>query len=153
MSSAVSAQMLLCPEPSSVSVETEDMAAEAKQLLARLTVALDLHGHRGIDEDAIMQANAETPSALLAKLDDVANRCVRASRDLEAFYAALPALRKTFLEAVGLAETPTEAARDSRIKTVSEGTTEAEARRECHRSFRSGALAQALVPASERRRS
>jgi hypothetical protein len=125
-SGSASAQMLLCPEPSSVSVETEDMTAEARQLLTRLTVALDLHGHRGIDEDAIMQANAETPSALIAKLDHVANRCVRESRDLEAFYEALPALRKSFLEAVGLAEEADAAVRDSRIKNASENLTKAE---------------------------
>jgi hypothetical protein len=93
------AQVLLCPQAPSPDIAAAEIPAEAERLLQRLTIALDLHGHRGISEQAIMAAHAETPSALLAKLTNVADSCARATGKLEGFYAALPELRKAFLEA------------------------------------------------------
>lgn len=97
---SLAAQVLLCPEVPSVREGERDNAAKAKQLLERLTIALDLHGHRGIDEAAVMEAHAETPSALLSKLGNVADRCALRSIDLDSFYEALPDLRKAFLGAI-----------------------------------------------------
>jgi hypothetical protein len=95
----VSAQVLLCPEPPMSAVDEADAAAEAERLLHRLTIALDLHGHRGIDEKAIMDAHAGTPRAFLDKLGNVAERCAGAAVDgVEAFTAKLPDLRKAFLD-------------------------------------------------------
>ncbi|MDH3659247.1 MAG: hypothetical protein OEU92_04320, partial [Alphaproteobacteria bacterium] len=77
------AQVLLCPEAPPASVVADDISTEAERLLKRLIVALDLHGHRGISEQDIMQAHTETPSALLAKLTNIVDRCMRASGDIE----------------------------------------------------------------------
>jgi len=132
MSGDASAQMLLCPEPPSFEVAGDDASAEAKQLLTRLTVALDLHGHRGIDENAIVDDHADIPNALLGKLGNVADQCAMQSSDLEVFYEALPGLRKSFLDAVGLptvvkaADAEASAARDPRIKNASDDLTDAE---------------------------
>lgn len=123
------AQVLLCPEAPPASVAADDISAEAERLLKRLIVALDLHGHRGISEQDIMQAHAETPSAFLAKLTNVVNHCERASGDLERFYAALPDLRKSFLEATNLAATidPTDDAEGGKkINVAAQESTEAE---------------------------
>ncbi|MEM7045904.1 MAG: hypothetical protein AAF543_24090 [Pseudomonadota bacterium] len=79
-----------------------DTSAEAERLLKRLTIALDLHGHRGISEREIMEAHADTPTALLGKLSHVVDRCNAVSHDLEGFHAALPDLRKAFLEATNI---------------------------------------------------
>ena len=98
----VSAQVLLCPEPPLLRADGGESSAEAEQLLTRLTVALDLHGHRGIDESAIIDAHADIPNVLLEKLGNVAEQCAIQSGDLAAFHEALPGLRKTFLDAVGL---------------------------------------------------
>ncbi|NJO37524.1 MAG: hypothetical protein HC871_07765 [Rhizobiales bacterium] len=98
------AQVLLCPQAPSPDITAADIPAEAERLLQRLTIALDLHGHRGISEQTIMAAHAETPSALLAKLTNVADRCARATGDLGSFYAALPELRKAFLEATDMSD-------------------------------------------------
>ncbi len=126
MSGPASAQVLLCPDPPQLDVEASDVSAEAERLLKRLTIALDLHGHRGIEEKAIMEAHAETPSALLAKLGNVADRCSRASGDLEGFYTSLPELRKAFLEATDLEEAIDEGDRDPMIKNASNDLSEAE---------------------------
>jgi len=99
---SASAQVLLCPEVSQTDIADADSSAEAERLLKRLTIALDLHGHRGVSEGEIMQVHAETPSALLAKLTNVANDCIKASGDSEGFYAALPDLRKAFLDATDM---------------------------------------------------
>lgn len=104
MADDVSAQVLLCPEPPSADIDPGDVSAEAERLLKRLSIALDLHGHRGISEGDIAESHAETPSALLAKLTNVADRCARmAVDDPEDFHAALPDLRKAFLDATGAA--------------------------------------------------
>lgn len=126
----VSAQVLLCPEPPSSLSATADVSAEAERLLKRLTIALDLHGHRGIDEGDIIENHAETPSALLAKLTNVADRCAReANDDPEDFHAALPDLRKVFLDATGAiaASRPADAVdKASAIKTAALESKEAE---------------------------
>lgn len=101
---SASAQVLLCPEAPPTDVKAEDKPSEAERLLKRLTIALDLHGHRGISEQEIMEAHAETPSALLAKLDNVVDRCEKAAGDLDDFYLALPEIRKAFLEATNIAD-------------------------------------------------
>lgn len=93
------AQVLLCPEPSKASGAAVDAEAEAERLLKRLTIALDLHGHRGISEGEILDVHAETPSALLAKLTNVTDRCIEASADLDGFHDTLPQLRRAFLDA------------------------------------------------------
>ncbi|MEZ5932714.1 MAG: hypothetical protein R3F54_12285 [Alphaproteobacteria bacterium] len=98
------AQVLLCPDATRPDITSTNIPAEAERLLQRLTIALDLHGHRGIDEQAIMAAHAKTPSALLDKLTNVADRCARATSDLDTFYAALPELRKAFLEATDISD-------------------------------------------------
>lgn len=98
------AQVLLCPTTAPSDIDAADIAAEAERLLQRLTIALDLHGHRGIDEQAIMATHAETPSAFLAKLNNVASRCAQATGDLEGFYEALPDIRKVFLEATDMSK-------------------------------------------------
>ncbi|MGI9416499.1 MAG: hypothetical protein ACR2RA_01545 [Geminicoccaceae bacterium] len=100
---AAEAQVLLCPETPPADVATSDVPSAAERLLRRLVIALDLHGHRGISEQAIMQAHEKTPSALLAKLSNVVDRCMMASGDLDLFHAALPDLRKAFLEAADVA--------------------------------------------------
>jgi len=102
---SASAQVLFCPEAPPADIADTDRSAEAERLLKRLTIALDLHGHRGISEGEIMQTHAETPSALLDKLTNVANDCIKASGDPEAFHAVLPELRKAFLVATDMAET------------------------------------------------
>ncbi|MGI9507618.1 MAG: hypothetical protein ACR2RE_31650 [Geminicoccaceae bacterium] len=102
---SASAQVLFCPEVPPADIADTDRSAEAERLLKRLTIALDLHGHRGISEGEIMQTHAETPSALLDKLTNVANDCTKASGDPEDFHAALPELRKAFLVATDMAET------------------------------------------------
>lgn len=101
---AASAQVLLCPETPPTGIAAADVPAAAEQLLKRLTTALDLHGHRGIDENEILQTHAETPSALLDKLTNVVGRCRAAGDDLEGFYDALPDLRKAFLTATDVAD-------------------------------------------------
>ena len=110
-----SAQVLLCPEAPSPDITAADIPVEAERLLKRLTIALDLHGHRGIDEDEILQAHKETPSALLDKLGNVVDRCAKESGDLEAFYDALPDLRKAFLAATNVAD-PFAGAADAAIE-------------------------------------
>ena len=96
----LSAQVLLCPVAPPASVAPGDVSAEAERLLKRLTIALDLHGHRGISEGDIIESHADTPSALLAKLANVADRCARAvGDDPGEFHTALPDIRKAFLEA------------------------------------------------------
>lgn len=105
MVGSASAQVLFCPEVPPADIADTDRSAEAERLLKRLTIALDLHGHRGISEGDIMQTHAETPSALLDKLTNVADDCTKASRDPEDFHAALPELRKAFLVATDMAET------------------------------------------------
>ena len=105
------AQVLLCPTPPALAADaagdTSVTSAEAERLLQRLSVALDLHGHRGVDEAAIMRAHRDTPNALLAKLNDVAERCARAARDgFETFDARRPELRKLFLKTVMTADRP-----------------------------------------------
>ena len=99
-----SAQVLLCPEAPPLDIAVADTPAEAERLLKRLTIALDLHGHRGISEQEILDAHADTPTALLGKLSNVVERCVAASSDLEGFHDALPDLRKAFLEATNVPE-------------------------------------------------
>lgn len=100
---SASAQVLLCPEAPPADTPAADIPAESERLLKRLTIALDLHGHRGISEQGIIEAHAGTPSALLAKLSNVTNQCRQASGDLEGFYASLPGLRKAFLKATDIA--------------------------------------------------
>ena len=100
-----SAQVLFCPEAPPADIADTDRSAEAERLLKRLTIALDLHGHRGISEGEIMQAHAETPSALLDKLSNVADDCIKASGDPDVFHAALPDLREAFLVATDMTET------------------------------------------------
>ncbi|MGI9437706.1 MAG: hypothetical protein ACR2Q4_23240 [Geminicoccaceae bacterium] len=98
------AQVLLCPESQLSIVDQADTSAEAERLLQRLSIGLDLHGHRGVDEGAIMQAHEDTPGALLAKLNNVADRCASvAGPDIEAFQEHLPDLRRAFLQATSLA--------------------------------------------------
>ncbi len=127
--SGVSAQVLLCPEGPPADIATADFPAEAEQLLKRLVIALDLHGLRGISEQDILQAHAETPSALLAKLINVVDRCSIASGDVDGFYEALPDLRKAFLEATNMAGKTTasnDAGADPKIETVALDTAEVE---------------------------
>lgn len=99
-----SAQVLLCPETPPTGIAADDIKAEAERLLKRLTIALDLHGHRGISEQDILRKHAETPSALLDKLIIVVDRCAQESGGLESFYGALPDLRKAFLAATDVAD-------------------------------------------------
>lgn len=127
--SGASAQVLLCPESPSAGIAAADVPAEAERLLKRLTIALDLHGLRGVSEEEILQAHAETPSALLAKLNNVVDRCAIASGDLEGFYEALPDLRKAFLTATNAADPfagAPDAAANSGIETAALEGTEAE---------------------------
>lgn len=126
---SASAQVLLCPEPPAAGFASADASAEAERLLKRLTIALDLHGHRGISEREIMAAHAETPSAFLSKLANVSDRCVRASGDLEAFHAALPDLRRAFLHATAVVDAPDDREKrngDPRIKAAALESKEAE---------------------------
>ena len=118
--------MLFCPEAPPAEVATADVPAAAERLLKRLTIALDLHGHRGISEPEIMQAHADTPSALLAKLSNVVDRCMMASGDLELFHEALPDLRKAFLEAVDVAVVEDDDRGDRAIKKAALDLSEAE---------------------------
>ncbi|MGI9511202.1 MAG: hypothetical protein ACR2QJ_17830 [Geminicoccaceae bacterium] len=125
IASTASAQVLRCPEAPRSEIASADISAETERLLQRLTIALDLHGHRGISEARILEAHAETPSALLAKLSNVADRCMMASGNLEAFHAALPKLRKAFL---GATENSSDHGKenDPRIKAAGLTSTEAE---------------------------
>jgi hypothetical protein len=118
--SPASAQIILCPDVPPASIGSSDVSAETERLLHRLTIALDLDGYRGISNDDITKLHTETPSALLAKLLNVVDRCEKASHDLETFYGALPELREAFLEATGIAFDGIDAtAEDTDIKTVS----------------------------------
>lgn len=129
MSEGVKAQVLLCPDSRSAIVNEVDLAAEAERLLQRLSIALDLHGHRGIDEAAILRNHAETPGALLAKLNNIANRCTSvAGSNIEAFQGHLPGLRKGFLEATAKPETiEVDAAASSiRVKPAAGSSTDSE---------------------------
>ena len=129
LAGSVSAQVVLCPQSPSSDVASADVSAEAEQLLKRLTIALDLHGHRGISEGDIMNAHAATPSALLAKLTHVANRCLSMSGDVEEFYQGLPDLRKAFLEAtavIGDAEIADESGQDPRVQAAGLAVSEAQ---------------------------
>jgi len=100
------AQVLLCPSASELEPSQTEAHAEAKVLLERLLIALDLRNNEGTDTEAILRAHAETPGALLAKLGNVADRCNRAyGNDLEVFFEAVPGLRQAFLEAVLMDDT------------------------------------------------
>lgn len=115
-----SAQIILCPDVPPASIGSSDVSAETERLLHRLTIALDLDGYRGISSDDIRELHTETPSALLAKLSDVVDRCLKASDDLNTFYAALPGLRDAFLEATGIAfDAADEVVGEKDVKTVS----------------------------------
>ncbi|MEM8949892.1 MAG: hypothetical protein AAGA21_08500 [Pseudomonadota bacterium] len=120
-----SAQVLLCPKAPPPDTRAADIPAEAERLLKRLTIALDLHGHRGIDEDEILRTHAETPSALLGKLGNVVDRCVKESGDLKGFHDALPGLRKAFLAATNIAD-PVDGGSESGSETTVLATKEAE---------------------------
>jgi hypothetical protein len=121
-----SAQVLLCPAAPPTGVEAANMPAEAERLLKRLTIALDLHGHRGISESAIIEAHVERPGELLARLAVVAERCTEMSGDVETFHAALPDLRADFLQATHLADASETTGNASHIKIASHDTAEAE---------------------------
>lgn len=134
LTTAASAQVLLCPEPPAPTVNAEETSAEAERLLQRLTVALDLHGHRGVDEAAIMRAHADTPGALLAKLGNVVERCnIASGGGIQAFHDDLPGLREAFLDATDVADTPgdeaakaEDAGEDLKIKAAVGERTDAE---------------------------
>lgn len=151
----VSAQIVLCPDVPPASIGSTDISAETERLLHRLTVALDLDGYRGISSDDITGLHTETPSALLAKLSNVVDRCARASLDLETFHDNLPELRQAFLEATGIAfGDPDDVKQDTSVKTVAlqaETTTSADVLnvRDLWRKlwFRSAAVAD---PATDR---
>ncbi len=116
----VSAQIVLCPDVSPGASGSSDVSAENERLLHRLTIALDLDGYRGISSNDITGLHTETPSALLAKLSNVVDLCVKASHDLETFYESLPELREAFLEATGIAfDGLDEATEGTGIETVS----------------------------------
>ncbi len=106
---SASAQVLFCPKPVELSADQDENRAKAEKLLERLLIALDLFGHDGIDQEAIVSAHTETPGALLAKLGNVADRCSLATMsDSREFYEYLPALRRTFLEATLIKQTAAE---------------------------------------------
>lgn len=126
LAGATQAQVLLCPEAPPSDAALAEVPTAAERLLKRLVIALDLHGHRGISEQAIMQAHEETPSALLAKLSNVVDRCMSASGDLELFHEALPDLRKAFLEAVDVAVVENDAGADQAIKQAALDVSQAE---------------------------
>jgi hypothetical protein len=113
----VSTQIILCPDLPPASSASSDILAETERLLHRLTIALDLDGYRGISSDDITELHTETPSALLAKLSNVVDRCTKASLDLTTFHDALPELREAFLEATGISFEAIEE-EGSDIKTV-----------------------------------
>lgn len=116
----VSAQIVLCPDTPPASIGSSDVAAETERLLHRLTVAFDLDGYRGISSRDITELHTETPSALLAKLSTVVDRCTKASLDPESFHDTLPELRETFIEAAGISfGDPGDVKQDTSIKTVS----------------------------------
>jgi len=121
-----SAQVLLCPEIIPTDTAADEISAEAERLLKRLTIALDLHGHRGISERDIMQEHAATPSALTAKLNEVVNDCERAGDDVERFYDSLPDLRKAFLKATDVAPEAHETRNADNIKAAAHELQEAE---------------------------
>lgn len=99
------AQVLLCPTTPKLNDSQAETRADARRLLERLMISLDLRGYDGIDVDEIMDKHAETPGALLAKLGNVADQCARAdSDDLEEFYSTVPELRQALLEAMAAAD-------------------------------------------------